>query len=143
MNKQQVNTNDETNDPFTQLFEWAADKRPPSNRKDAHMLQDDAWKAYEVDTSHWYDSVEGARKSHPSIHDSRIWTVHEADDHQYWSSGTTGFVNRMGYYVAAKPVPSNLRIVTSSQCVYCDREECICVRCPACNQTGDYCQCDD
>ncbi len=97
------------------------------------MLQDDARKEYGVDTSQWICSVEEARKVGPDIDDSHIWTVHEAEDHQYWVSGTTSRVNRMGYYVAAKPVPSNTRIITSSQCVYCDKEECVCERCPACD----------
>ncbi len=143
MNKQQVNTNDETDDPFAPIFEWAADRKAPHNLKEKYMLQDDAWKTYEVDTSQFFDSLEKARSSHPKIHDSRIWTVHEADDHQYWSSGTRGFVNRVGYYVAAKPVPSNLRIVTSSQCVYCDKEECICAKCSTCGQIEHCCECDD
>lgn len=143
MNKQQVKTRDETDGPFAALFEWAADRKPPPNRKEVFLSQDDAAAQYEVDTSRWYDSVMEARNSHPSIHDSRIWTVHEAEDHQYWISGTSSYVNRMGYYVSAKPVPSNVRVMTSSQCVRCDKEECVCVKCPTCRQADDYCQCDD
>lgn len=145
MNKQQVNSRDEEANPFAQLFEWAADRKAPHNRKEEYMLQDNAEAQYEVDTGHWYGSVEEARNSHPSIHDSRIWTVHEGNHthSQFWVSGTSSYVNRMGYYVSAKPVPSNVRVMTSSQCVCCDREECICVKCPTCGQIDDYCQCDN
>lgn len=145
MNKQQVNTKDETDNSFAALFEWASDNPPLPNRKEKFMLQDDAEAQYEIDTSHWYDSVEEARNSHPSIHDSRIWTVHEGNHihYQYWVSGTASFVNRMGYHVAAKPVPSNVRVMTSSQCVYCDKEECECERCPTCELIEHYCQCDN
>ncbi len=143
MSKQQVNTRDKETNPFDSIFKWAADRKAPPNRKEIFLSQDEAKARYEVDVIHWHDSVEDARNSHPSIHDSRIWTVHEAEDQQYWISGTSSYVNRMGYYVAAKPVPSNVRVMTSSQCVYCGREECVCVKCPACELIEDHCQCDD
>ncbi len=132
MNKQQVNTSNETDGPFAALFEWAADRTPPPDRKEIFLLQDDARNVYEVDMSQFFGDIKDVYKLHPNIDDTRIWTVHEAEDHQYWVSGTSSYVNRMGYYVAAKPVPSDTRVTTSSQCVYCDREECECDRCPVC-----------
>ena len=133
MNKQQVKARDEENNPFAPIFEWTADRTPPPDRQEIFLLQDDACKAYEVDMSQFFGDLEDIYKLHPGIDATRIWTVHEVDDHQYWISGTSSYVNQMGYYVSAKPVPSNLRIMTSSQCVYCDNEECECERCPVCD----------
>ncbi len=143
MNKQQVKTRDEGSDAFAPIFEWAADRKVPHNRKDVFLHQDDARNAYDVDVMQFFGDIKDVYKLHSHIDATRIWTVHEAEDYQYWVSGTSSFVNRMGYYVAAKPVPSNTRIVTSSQCVYCDREECVCVKCPTCELIEDHCRCNN
>ena len=137
MIKQQVNDESE----MKKLFEWVADKKQPPNRKELSMDMDDAWKTYEVDASRFIDSTDDLYKLHPSVDADFVWTIHEDGDHQYWSSGTSSIVNRVGYYVAAKPVPRNSRILTSSQCMYCDKEECVCVKCSTCSQIEEYCEC--
>lgn len=111
--------------------------------EERYMLQDDAWKAFNVDVWTFFDDLEDARNSRPDVDDAYIWTIHETDDHQYWVSGTSSFVDRWGYYVATKPVPGGIKIVTSSQCTYCDKEECVCELCPACKQRESRCECDD
>jgi len=110
------------------LFEWAADRKPPPNRKELSMDLDEARRTYGVDTSRFIDSIHDLHKLYPSVETDCIWTIHEAEDHRYWSSGTSSIVNRVGYYVAAKPVPRNTRILTSSLCMHCNREQCVCVK---------------
>ena len=95
-----------------------------------------------VDMSIFYDSLENVYQQNPGIDDTRIWTIHEAEDSQYWSSGLTGFVNRMGYYVAVKPTGTGIRIDTSSQCVYCDMDECVCQFCNECQKRECHCDCE-
>ena len=112
-----------------------------ANLEERYMLQDDAMKEFEVDCSRMLSSPEEAHERNPGIDEARIWTVHEAEDHQYWVSETSSYVDRHGYYVAAKAVPRGIRIVTSSQCIYCDKEECLCERCSTCWQFD--CDCHD
>ena len=75
-----------------------------------YMLRDDAEAKYEVDMSIFYGSLEQVYQQNPGIDDRRIWTVHETDDSEYWSSGLTGLVNRIGYYVAATPTENGIQI---------------------------------
>ena len=139
-NKDQMNLIDEIRRSILFTNNVAAHDAGNNER---YMPQDDARKEFNVKSKLFYCDLDELYNAHPNADDSYIWTIHEAEDFQYWASGTSSFVNRMGYYVAEKPVPNGVRIFTSSQCVYCDKEECVCKKCPTCEQMESYCECRD
>jgi len=108
------------------------------------MKQDDAFEEYQIDGMIFLSDLDEVYEKYPKIDKSRISTVIESDDsndRQLLYSGTRRRVNRVGYYVAAKPVPHGVIIYTTAQCIYCDQEKCNCKRCEKCWQWNDDCDC--